>query len=219
MGVGVAVDSAVGVYEAGSGVFDATPVAVISVTRPAMGVGRGRRSAGTARRQQARLRIGIDAAFSSSASRYSHTKPPGHKGIGRRPRVSYVAPSAVISASRPPLYRSFRPLARAAGLPGAVWSSQPAQGDSTSPSQGCGKMTTSEARDVVTSQRCDVHCPLRGLLAEKSANLAQARRVRSGCRGGRFRLARRRVEQPACARGPPLSHQTRSSELCKTNLL
>ena len=41
--VDVAVDSAVGVCEAvgvaGSGVFDATPVAVISATRPAMGVG------------------------------------------------------------------------------------------------------------------------------------------------------------------------------------
>ena len=41
--VDVAVDSAVGVCEAvgvaGSGVFDAPPVAVISVTRPAMGVG------------------------------------------------------------------------------------------------------------------------------------------------------------------------------------
>ena len=43
LGVDVAVDSAVGVYEAvgvaGSGVFDAPLVAVISVTRPAMGVG------------------------------------------------------------------------------------------------------------------------------------------------------------------------------------
>ena len=42
-GFGVAVDSAVGVYEAvgvaGSGVFDAPLVAVISATRPAMGVG------------------------------------------------------------------------------------------------------------------------------------------------------------------------------------
>ena len=41
--VDVAVDSAVGVCEAvgvaGSGVFDATPVAVISATRPAIGVG------------------------------------------------------------------------------------------------------------------------------------------------------------------------------------
>ena len=41
--VDVAVDSAVGVCEAvgvaGSGVFDAPPVAVVSATRPAMGVG------------------------------------------------------------------------------------------------------------------------------------------------------------------------------------
>ena len=44
---------------------------------------------------------------------------------------------------------------------------------------------------------------IHGAAAEKLPNLAQARRVRSGCRGGRFRLARRRVEQPACARGGP----------------
>ena len=70
------------------------------------------------------------------------------------------------------------------GLPDAGWCSQPAQGDSTSPSQGCGKMTTSEARSAVTSQRCDVYVPPRRLPTEESANLAQAREVRGGCWGG-----------------------------------
>ncbi len=69
------------------------------------------------------------------------------------------------------------------------------------PSQGCAKITTSEAREALASQRGDVPWPLRGLAGEKSANLAQARRGRNKCRGGRYRLARRSVEQPACARG------------------
>ena len=34
-----------------------------------------------------------------------------------------------------------------------------------SPSQGCGKMATSEAHNAATSQRTDVHAPLRGLAA------------------------------------------------------
>ncbi len=72
-----------------------------------------------------------------------------------------------------------------------------------SPSQGCGKMATSEARDAATSRRTDVHAALRGLAREKSANLAQARRVRAPHRKERCRLARRFVGQPACARGSP----------------
>ncbi len=71
------------------------------------------------------------------------------------------------------------------------------------PSQGCAKMTSSEARHAATSQRGDVHWPLRGLAAAKSANLAQARRVRSLCHRARCRLVQWSFVQPACARGHP----------------
>ncbi len=81
-------------------------------------------------------------------------------------------------------------------LPADLSCRQPAQGDGDAPSQGCGKMATSEARDDLTRQRCDVHAPLRGLAAEQAINLAQARRVRGLRRRGRRRFARRRTAQP-----------------------